>query len=62
MGSKDGRLKDKDNNPSTPSTGSGEPGSGQDENKTKKRNPIESLSFEVRGGVEPPWPVLQTGD
>ena len=28
----------------------------------EKRDSIESLCFEVRGGVEPPWPVLQTGD
>ena len=31
--------------------------------KSKKKEPFsEFLFFEVRGGVEPPWPVLQTGD
>ena len=29
--------------------------------KLKKR-PTKVSLLEVRGGVEPPWPVLQTGD
>ena len=28
----------------------------------KKGTRMSPFSFEVRGGVEPPWPVLQTGD
>lgn len=32
-------------------------------NRKKIKKTHESESFlEVRGGVEPPWPVLQTGD
>ena len=30
--------------------------------KQKKRTLFRVPFFEVRGGVEPPWPVLQTGD
>ena len=30
--------------------------------KLKKRPTVRESFLEVRGGVEPPWPVLQTGD
>ena len=30
--------------------------------KHKKGTRLSPFAFEVRGGVEPPWPVLQTGD